>query len=975
MTMYSRLLAVLCLSMTFLSQSPASAQSNPIGVLFTVTGNNTLPVEHADIRMTDAGGVVMQLRTDGYGNTAETLAAAISNPYRVFVTKRAWSLTSNRWMTDTTTYQTVLSPDSAASGGLQRLAASLTRTPGSDPKRVSILFVHYSNGDIALQGTCWNSAYNRNIMYYLDTMKVLVGSDTGKIAFRSYQMNADAGNLGGAALSTATPSSGENGCAFGRFSNSSFGWGSDFNRMSIWCHMNDGPNGSEYDVAGLLNRFFFRPNKEDSAFWAPFRTFRLPDNTLEVDGFDLVCIKQPQRSYGRMNVAKRDSIKVLYSIVYDSMAAHTETNWCLVFGFPYAYDAYKNDAASAALVGQLLHWFNDTLPDPNVHNVWTFDSFTPVSTSGYTLDLQYTNPEDRDHLHFTTGGTAVQQALIPKLRNIAEEILASRRTSPTPPAANPPVANFSGNPTSGTAPLSVTFTDQSTNNPTTWDWNWGDGTAHGTTRNPSHTYASAGAYTVTLTVSNADGSDSEVKNAYITVTPPQQNPPVADFSGTPTSGTAPLSVTFTDQSTNNPTTWDWNWGDGTAHSTTRNPSHTYASAGAYTVTLTVSNADGSDSEVKNAYIAVSAPQQNPPVAAFYGTPTTVDSGAAVSFFDQSTNSPTSWTWNFGDNSPTSTSQNPIHQYNRVGTFSVTLTATNAFGSDDTVRTGYITVRGTNPGQSAHVVLGGGTNDALDTYITRVQPNTNHALSASLVVYNRSIGEYRLLIRWPQLDTYIAGATIDSARLWFYPSTVERGPDTLLAIHRILQDWQAPQATWNSSSTGIPWTTPGMGSGTDFFATATDTASRIVYRTPFFFDVTEDLRAYAGGAHTNFGWMIKGAGNAYTIFVLYSANQTWDLTLRPRLEIWYRNSITAVAALDREPQHVVDNSPCGTPTPASISSLTAVTGFLFKDVQLPPPALRFDFDCDGSINVGDLSLIVNQLFRRSAHPDEDLVQRP
>jgi subtilisin family serine protease len=78
-------------------------------------------------------------------------------------------------------------------------------------------------------------------------------------------------------------------------------------------------------------------------------------------------------------------------------------------------------------------------------------------------------------------------------------------------------ANFSGTPTSGAAPLTVNFTDLSTGSPTSWSWNFGDG-GTSTAQNPTRVYAAAGTYNVTLTATNACGSDPEVKNAYITVT-------------------------------------------------------------------------------------------------------------------------------------------------------------------------------------------------------------------------------------------------------------------------------------------------------------------------------------------------------------------------------------------------------------------------------------------------------------------------
>ncbi|MDO9540004.1 MAG: PKD domain-containing protein [Methanocalculus sp.] len=168
----------------------------------------------------------------------------------------------------------------------------------------------------------------------------------------------------------------------------------------------------------------------------------------------------------------------------------------------------------------------------------------------------------------------------------------------------PPVANFTGTPTSGTRPLSVVFTDTSTGTPTSWSWTFGDGNSS-TLQNPTHQYVTAGIYTVTLTATNAGGSDTETKTGYITVSEPG-TPPVANFTGTPTSGTRPLSVVFTDNSTGTPTSWSWSFGDGST-STAQNPTHTYVTAGTYTVSLTATNANGSNTVTKTNYITINEP--------------------------------------------------------------------------------------------------------------------------------------------------------------------------------------------------------------------------------------------------------------------------------------------------------------------------------------------------------------------------------
>ncbi|AKB53505.1 cell surface protein [Methanosarcina barkeri MS] len=252
------------------------------------------------------------------------------------------------------------------------------------------------------------------------------------------------------------------------------------------------------------------------------------------------------------------------------------------------------------------------------------------------------------------------------------------------PGSQKLVAVFYASPKSGTAPLSVKFTDKSTGKPTKWKWDFGDGTSS-TEKNPTHKYSKAGKYTVKLTVTNAAGSNTATKSKYIIVKTSQA--PVAVFYASPKSGTAPLSVKFTDKSTGKPTKWKWDFGDGTS-STEKNPTHKYSKEGKYTVKLTVTNAAGSNTATKSKYIIVKTSQA--PVAVFYASPKSGTVPLSVKFTDKSTGKPTKWKWDFGDGT-SSTEKNPIHKYSKEGKYTVKLIVTNAAGSNTATKSKYIIV--------------------------------------------------------------------------------------------------------------------------------------------------------------------------------------------------------------------------------------------------------------------------------------------
>ncbi|HQC11852.1 MAG TPA: PKD domain-containing protein, partial [Methanoregulaceae archaeon] len=233
-----------------------------------------------------------------------------------------------------------------------------------------------------------------------------------------------------------------------------------------------------------------------------------------------------------------------------------------------------------------------------------------------------------------------------------------------------PVANFTADPDSGYAPLTVQFTDNSENNVNSWLWDFGDETTS-EEQNPTHTFTGIGEYTVTLTVWNDCGTDST--SAPITTSCLE---PVAAFTADPTSGYAPLTVQFTDNSENNVNAWLWDFGDGTT-SDEQNPTHTFTGIGEYTVELTVWNDCGTDSTY--APITTSCLE---PVAAFTADPTSGYAPLTVQFTDNSENNVNAWSWDFGDGA-TSDEQNPTHTFTGIGEYTVELTVWNDCGTDST----------------------------------------------------------------------------------------------------------------------------------------------------------------------------------------------------------------------------------------------------------------------------------------------------
>ncbi len=258
------------------------------------------------------------------------------------------------------------------------------------------------------------------------------------------------------------------------------------------------------------------------------------------------------------------------------------------------------------------------------------------------------------------------------------------------PSNQGPTASF----TFACSLLECAFTDTSTDADGTvvaWGWNFGDD-ATSTEQNPVHVFAAGGSYTVTLTVTDDDGTTGQAVRQVAA-----NAKPVADFSFACTG----LACAFTDLSSDQGGTIvsrSWQFGDGTGSAQT-NPSHTYAADGTYAVRLiVVDNGTAADTVTKSVTVAR---LNQPPTADFSAS----CPGLTCAFTDGSTDADgtvVAWSWKFGDSSPdsTSTAQNPTHTYAAPGTYTVTLVVTDDDGATSTPASRQLTVSPANQGPTA-----------------------------------------------------------------------------------------------------------------------------------------------------------------------------------------------------------------------------------------------------------------------------------
>lgn len=425
------------------------------------------------------------------------------------------------------------------------------------------------------------------------------------------------------------------------------------------------------------------------------------------------------------------------------------------------FNVYDNDGPGG-LPNSIISTTSIPLSDIQIGD-WTNVDFPDVTIDGTLyigVELDYTTGDRLALAHNSNGETSPTTAYEQWNNGVwnsfndgttstwRADVSLAVRANVACPVATPPSAAFEANATTICAGETVQFTDMSTDGPTSWQWNFGDGTVSDE-QNPTHTYTNGGTFTVALEVTNDAGSSSEVKTNYITV-----QTPAANFAATASSTTICVGETVNLGMTGTigaPYSWEV---DGNQISTgvglmvTPTETTTYTAVcdngvcrltdnitiivnpapdapiiSANGVELTASSAvaqtyqwlddngiiDGATSSTytvvatgnyvvqitdANGCMSASAPFSialQPPVADFDAFQTTVCEDSEVDFTDNSTNSPTAWAWDFGDGN-TSTEQNPTHVYAAAGDYTVALTVTNTFGNSTETKVNYITVQ-------------------------------------------------------------------------------------------------------------------------------------------------------------------------------------------------------------------------------------------------------------------------------------------
>jgi len=401
-----------------------------------------------------------------------------------------------------------------------------------------------------------------------------------------------------------------------------------------------------------------------------------------------------------------------------------------------------------------------------------------------------------------------------------------------------PVANFSATSTSGCSPLSVIFSDQSTGNPTTWNWDFGNGQLS-TQQNPTVSYSQPGTYTVTLIVKNADGIDEVVKTNYITVF----QSPGPSFTANLTTSCVPAAIQFTDHTFVPPgssiASWSWTFGDG-GTSSQENPSHTYTNTGFYTVSLEVTSSNGCKNIITYGRLIRIVSGVNVNFA--FSQPSTCQPPFMINFQDQSSGPGTlSYTWNFGNGS-TSTLQNPSTVYPAAGTYPVQLAVKSDLGCSGSLTKDIVVAGKTTDFTTPATICIGQT--------VNFQNNSSPSPVSSFWTFSDGTTSSQI----NPVKTFLTGGSYQVKLINNYGNCSDSITKSVTVISSPTVDFSANDSISCNSSLNVQFTDKSPGASTWFWdfgdgSTSAQQNPSYNYNNPGFYDVTLSITLPGGCANT------------------------------------------------------------------------------------------------------------------------------
>jgi PKD repeat protein len=378
---------------------------------------------------------------------------------------------------------------------------------------------------------------------------------------------------------------------------------------------------------------------------------------------------------------------------------------------------------------------------------WVFESGNPATFSGPNPPMiNYTTPNDYDVTLTVTDPVTGCTATATRTMNVSNYETAMDI------------------PDEACVGQTVVFNDVSTVGVSAWTWSATPalgvtGTANFNSTsdsNPTVSFNAPGDYIINLASSNGSVPCNSTAIDTITIKPLPSTPSFSQ--GNQSAACAPAIVQFTNTTTQTGLTYSWNFGNGTAPFTGTNPApQVYSGNGTFTPSVTVTNQDGCSAGFSGTPIVLSSPVANFKVDLKDGC-----QGQNIQFTDLSTVTPAinQWIWDFGDGSPLSNTQNPIHSY-LCGIYDVTLIIVSG-----TCRDTVTLSEGAIPNGAGYETSSAGAPDLLLKYGTHTTP------TFTLDHHNDCIKKEFEIVDMTQIACPHVPA--DIKRLWLFNGIVEAG---------------------------------------------------------------------------------------------------------------------------------------------------------------------------------------------------------